>query len=50
MAITGSSLEAMAAGTMPEIIPIEAETPIPNTMLLKVRTRSSDPKLIKERK
>ena len=49
MAITGSSLAAIAAGIIPDAIPMAADTPNPKAILEKVSTKSSDPRLMKER-
>ena len=43
MAITGLSDEATAAGTIPAIIPIKAETPTPRVILSSDNTTCSDP-------
>ena len=50
IAITGSNREAIAAGTIPEITPTLTETPMPSATLLAVRTKSSDPRLTKDRR
>ena len=43
MASTGSNLEAEMAGSIPEIKPIAAETPVPIIMFLTERTNSKSP-------
>ena len=43
MASTGSNLEAETAGSIPEINPIAAETPVPITMFFTESINSKSP-------